>query len=86
MMPPMLMPLPPPDLRRLVLAYTTGKAKDTEQIIGLTDQQPGSYLELEMADGTRKGFSLIRATGRAVYYREIVAPNGGLTEVDKAQQ
>lgn len=81
LMPSLLNPRP----KRLVLLYTTGPAKDTEQIIGTADHQPGAYLELEV-NGAPKGFSLIRVSERAIYYREIVAPNGGLTEVDKAQQ
>lgn len=81
-----LMPaLTNPQPKRIILTYTTGRAKGTEQIIGLTPTQPGAYLEL-LCSGVMKGFSLIRVTDRAVYYREIVAPNGGLTEVDKAQQ
>jgi hypothetical protein len=81
-MPPLTVPQP----KRIVLSYTTGIAKDTSQIIGLANQQPPAYLELDMVDGTKKGFSLIRVTSRLVEYREIVAPNGGLTDVDKAQQ
>lgn len=79
-------PLTNPQPKRIVLTYTKGVAKGTQQIIGLCDRQPEAYLELPMVDGTKRGFSLIRVTSRLVEYREIVAPNGGLTEVDKAQQ
>ncbi len=73
-------------IKRIVLTFTTGAAKDLQQIIGTADHQPPAYLELPMADGSKKGFSLIRVTGRLVEYREIVAPNGGLTEVAPSQQ
>ena len=83
-----MMPVQEPKAKRLVLTYTSGPAKDLEQIIGLTKKQPGDILELKMADGSIKSFGLIKVTPRVIRYREIQTPNGspGLTDAHPAQR
>lgn len=63
-----MMPAPTPaPLKRILLTYANG----IEQIIGLTDIQPGPLLTLPMNDASTRQFSLVRVTPRVVHYREI---------------